>query len=526
MKANLGFKSVCLVMVLMTVTTFSSIIYAGSKDWQIFAPEDNYQLIKEGFLTLTRSNDYSSKNGQTFTLELYDYVLMKKPWKHEFGMYSGGGVRDVNVYCIKNGKIFGFDKEYFWAKCIDAKTGKLLWRTMYKLGQKPETEYRINIGITSSGKYFYLISGVNSINSDKACLYVFDSNTGTVLNRINVEARFIEENPVELTEGIIMIYEKEKLVMINAKTGKTAYSLDRAGFNPGVRNNDKELFGVYIDSNGFGYTRNAKDRIIKFNTKDGKIIWTSDKPFVGGFAHEDNDSIYLQSTSYPNEDMPFGMASYTKTDGKQKWVVERTLSRKIKVKTNSSDNTIMSRVQPPPEENPVPNCSNSFIEVKFLDDKVVVGIGYGFLGEYAPGLMIFRLSDGKEIVRKSESYSPGRIFQMADKRYILGVKITYGDSQNSYLTVIDTWTGKDAVLENNAYGINYQNNYVSYMTHIKDKYYFNVLDTTTGKRVWFLEDKDKDNDFIMTHNDKIIIIGGGLMDVFDIKTGKFIKRVK
>lgn len=113
----------------------------------------------------------------------------------------------------------------------------------------------------------------------------------------------------------------------------------------------------------------------------------------------------------------------------------------------------------------------------------------------------------------------------------MGVKMDAKTVPENLLTVLDTWTGKDNIIAGSVYcdyvtSIHYQDGYASFMSRIKDKSFFNVVDTTTGKRVWFLEDKDKDDDLILTYKGKIIIVGGGLMDVFDLKTGKFIKKVR
>jgi hypothetical protein len=162
-----------------------------------------------------------------------------------------------------------------------------------------------------------------------------------------------------------------------------------------------------------------------------------------------------------------------------------------------------------PIEIPVSFCSSSYLEFKSVGDKVVVGLGLETRcnGNFKLGFLVFRLSDGKEIVRKSKVFIPDSVYQTSSSRYLVGVKLGTKTNPKSWLTVLDTWTGKDNVITggvncNHATGIYYQDGYASYMSHIKDKSYFNVVDTISGKRVWFLEDRDKDNDLILTHKGK------------------------
>lgn len=523
MRTGWFLRVLSVVMVAVMVLSFVPVnpVFAGSKDWKLFSREHEYYVLDDGILIIQNELDIGINANR---LTMYDPEKLTKIWSHDFGNYDGGGVTHVNIYCISKGRIFGFDTEDNWAKCIDAKTGKLLWRTKYRTDETDGLD-REQIGRKTNGTYFYLVSS--------RIIYVFNAQTGKVENKINKSVPMVENDINEISDGLLILSKDDKYQIVEAVTGAIKYTLEKPKPDFQMILENKMSFEVYVDDEGFGYSRNKKDQIIKFSIINGKTIWTSKKPFSGGFAYEDKNCIYLLDQEYSWKKLAFGIAAYSKVDGTQKWAVEKSYTNTNDKSSGTTNENKLCGKTPQPIENPVPYCSSSYLEFKFVGDKVVAGLGLEamYSNNFNLGFLVFRLSDGKEIVRKSEVFFPDSVFQTATNRYLVGVKMRTKANPGSWLTVLDTWTGKDNVIAEGVYcdyatGIHYQVGYASYMSHIKDKSYFNVVDTATGKRVWFLEDKDKDEDMIITHKGKIIIVGGGLMDVFDIKTGKFIKRVK
>lgn len=501
-----------ILAVMMAVSSFGlpSFNIAKAVDNNFYFREK--KLLPEGLMIVNEL--YGNPNSMFITM--LDTKTLSLKWQQNFNIHTGGGcgTRYINRYCLKDNKLFGFDTTDYFVKCVDVSTGKTIWRTGYKGKDKSDFASRNAIGITKSGLYFYA--------STYDSLMVFDKNTGKLLNMFEYHSYGEFNNTIEISEGLVYADNEKGYSVINALTGKTLYTF------PEPKNTTYENLGAfhetefYVDKEGFGYVRNAKDMPCKFDVKTGKILWTCKKAYVANFAYEDKANVYLYATNHDYKKPGAKIVSIRKSDGNANWEVNTAF-------TMLDSATSIARLgsgSGKPIEDPMPLCPSTSFHVNFLGDKVIVGLGLETLHNKSDiGFQMFRLSDGKELVRKSSNIRVDNAILLPDGRNLLA-------ENGDFFSIIDSWTGIDKNVtpklirgwSNNSFSL--ENKLLSLTNGKDDKPIFTVIDITSGKTVWTLPDKDKDQDDIFTFNGKIVITGGGLIDIFDLKTGKYEKRIR
>lgn len=478
-------------------------------------------LFPEGLLMVHES--YGNQN--KLYISMLDAKTLALKWQDDFVTFTGGGCVTglFNRYCMKNKTIFAYDTKDYFVKCVDITNGKVLWRTGYKQKSDSDDEWKPPIGISTKGPYFYA-------RSNKSLL-VFDGKTGEMINRFKCDNIQSDSNVIEISEGLIYCQTKDNYEIINALTGRILYRLkvpkSATYENKGAYN----YTDLYVDKEGFGYIRNAKDMPCKFEVKTGKILWTSKKAIVANYAYEDKSNVYLYATNHDMKKPGAKIVSIRKSDGKINWEINTAF-------TILDLQSSMVNISPDfgkPEQEPVPMCPGTSFQINFLGDKVIVGLGSeNRVSKSNIGFQVFRLSDGKEIVRKPIAFDVSNCLLLPDNVDILGLKIKAGETYDKHrfcFMILDVRTGKERELTQYYkwdYGCPYiyDNGYLSFIANDNVKECFTVFDITSGKTVWTLPDKDKDRDRIFKVNGKIVITGGGLIDTFDLKTGKFEKRIK
>lgn len=505
-KTNLIFMiKVFLVVILVFSSLGLQTVYITN------AAEKNYYfrekiLLPEGLMIVNES--FGNPNSMYVTM--LDSKTLALKWQQSFYIHTGGGcgTRYLNRYCLKDNMLFGFDTTDYFVKCIDVSTGKIIWRTGYKGKEKTNFASRNGIGISKRGLFFYA--------STDDVLMVFDKNTGKLVNKFEYHSYGENNNTIEIIEGFVYSDNEKGYSVINALTGKTLYTF------PKPKNTTYENLGAFheteffVDKEGYGYIRNAKDMPCKFDVKTGKIIWTGKKAIVANFAYEDKDNLYLYATSHDYKKPGAKIASIRKSDGKTNWEINTSFVLKDVQASMASFGSGSGR----PAEDPMPMCPGTSFQVNFLGDKVIVGLGTENLGRKSNiGFQMFRLSDGKELVRKSFNVNVASAILLPDRRNLFA-------ENGDYYTIIDSWTGKDKTVtpkfSNTTLqrGFNLHNNLLSLTTGNEKESMFTVFDISSGRTVWTLPDKDNDQDYIFTINGKIIITGSGVIDIFDLKTGK------
>lgn len=519
-------KSLCVVcLVAMIVMPIRPFHFQNSLE-NVLGQNDYYfrekVLLPEGLMLVHEG--YGNQN--LLHITMLDSKTFNLKWKNDFVTFTGGGCVTgmFNRYCMKNNMLFAYDTKDYFVKCVDIAYGKVLWKTGYKQDGDTDSEYKPPIGISTKGPYFYA-------RSNKSIL-VFDAKTGENLKRFKCDNIQSDTNVIEIGEGLIYGQTKDNYEVINALTGRVIYRLLLPRNTTYENKGAFSYSDLYIDKDGFGYVRNAKDMPCKFDVKTGKILWTSKKPVVANYAYEDKANVYLYATNQDYKKPGAKIVSIRKSDGNINWEINTAFTM---LDEQFSMSTVTSRNGRPIEEL-VPMCPGTTFQVNFLGDKVIVGLGAeNRLRRSNIGLQIFRLSDGKEIVRKSIVFDVSNCSLMPDNVNILGLKIKPGNSHDKHqfcFTLLDVRTGKEKDLTQ-YYKWDYyypynldKGNLLSFIANDNGKKNFTVFDITSNKTVWSLQDKDNDEDRIFTVNGKIVITGGGFIDTFDLKTGKFEKRIK